>query len=65
VVGFLQGLLLRGERTEVTLTYHDDAVIAGLGLGAAVWAALLAAPFIALALERRRARPPRPPPPGA
>jgi hypothetical protein len=68
VDGFLQGVLL-GDRPgeEVVLTYHDDAVVLGLALGAAVWAGLLAAPLFALAVEgrssgRRATRPPRVPP---
>jgi len=40
---------------EVVLTYHDDPVMLGLALGAAAWAALLAAPFVALVLEGRSA----------
>jgi hypothetical protein len=65
VDGFLQGVIV-GEASprEVVLTYHDDAVMLGLALGATVWAALLAAPFMALVLERRstpgRAAPRRP-----
>jgi hypothetical protein len=60
VDGFLQGVVLpdAGAR-EVVLTYHDDAVTTGLVLGAVVWSALLGAPLLALALERRR-RPRRP-----
>jgi hypothetical protein len=67
---FLQGVVVTGaDPREVVLTYHDDAVILGLALGAAVWGALLAAPFVALATERRttRRRPTRsrPVPPAA
>jgi hypothetical protein len=51
VDGFLQGVLLPSSTREVVLTYHDDAVMLGLALGAAVWAALLGAPFLALALQ--------------
>ena len=65
VDGFLQGVVLPADGERVELTYHDDAVIAGLWLGVAVWTGLLAAPFVARALERRRARPPRPSPPDA
>ena len=68
VDGFLQGVLLGpGEHHTVVLTYHDDAVRTGLALGGAVWVVLLAAPLVALAIERRRraATPPRPAPPAA
>jgi hypothetical protein len=52
--GFLQGVIVPNEGShEVILTYHDDAVMLGLALGAAIWSILLAAPFIALLLERR------------
>ena len=69
VDGFLQGVVLPSGG-EVVLTYHDDAVMLGLGLGAGIWLVLLAAPFVALAIERRRraggaATPTRPPPPDA
>jgi hypothetical protein len=54
VDGFLQGVIVaEASPREVVLTYHDDAVMLGLALGAAVWAALLGAPFMALVLERR------------
>ena len=53
VDGFLQGVLLSTSTSEVVLTYHDDSVMLGLALGAALWSALLAAPLVALALERR------------
>ena len=57
VDGFLQGVIVDEERSrEVVLTYHDDPVMIGLALGAAVWGALLAAPFLALASQRRAAR---------
>jgi hypothetical protein len=57
VDGFLQGVLLGDDPAkDVVLTYGDDAVILGLILGAPVWAVLLAAPFVALALEPRAAR---------
>jgi hypothetical protein len=68
VDGFLQGVVVGAPGAEeVVLTYHDDAVMFGLALGAAVWAILLAAPLVALALERRSAgrrtmRPRRRPP---
>lgn len=74
VDGFLQGVVLPSSTREVLLTYHDDAVMLGLTLGAAIWSILLAAPLIALLLERRSAserlapgRPTRslPRPPGA
>ena len=52
VDGFLQGVLLPSSAREVVLTYHDDAVMLGLALGALVWACLLAAPLLALARER-------------
>ncbi len=70
VDGFLQGVVLPPGAREVVLTYHDDAVMLGLALGAGIWLVLLSAPFVALAIERRRreggaARPTRPPPPGA
>ena len=55
VDGFLQGVVLPSGTREVLLTYHDDAVMLGLALGAAIWSILLAAPFIALLLERRSA----------
>jgi hypothetical protein len=55
VDGFLQGVVLGPNAREVVLTYHDDAVMVGLALGAAVWGGLLAAPFMALVLERRSA----------
>ena len=57
VDGFLQGVIVARERSrEVVLTYHDDAVMVGLALGALVWASLLAAPLLALVRERRDAR---------
>jgi hypothetical protein len=56
VDGFLQGVLLPSSSSEVVLTYHDDAVMLGLALGALVWACLLAAPLLALARERRADR---------
>jgi hypothetical protein len=57
VDGFLQGVVVTRERSrEVVLTYHDDAVMLGLALGALVWASLLAAPLLALVRERRDAR---------
>ena len=71
VNGFLQGVLLGEGAAEVVLRYHDDAVIAGLWIGAVVWTLLLAAPFVARAVERRGARvrdgvtPARPGPPDA
>jgi hypothetical protein len=53
VDGFLQGVVVRGARPrEVVLTYHDDAVMLGIALGAVVWAGLLAAPLLALLFER-------------
>jgi hypothetical protein len=55
VDGFLQGVLLPSSTSEVVLTYHDESVMLGLALGAAIWSVLLAAPFIALVLERRSA----------
>ncbi len=62
VDGFLQGVLVTGDgRREVALTYHDDAVMVGLALGAAVWLVLLAAPLLALAAERRLRRRSAPP----
>jgi hypothetical protein len=54
VDGFLLGVLLPTPTHEVVLTYHDDAVLRGLAVGAVVWITLLAAPFVALAIERRR-----------
>jgi hypothetical protein len=75
VDGFLQGVVLGGTGDrEVVLTYHDDAVTLGLGLGAGIWAVLLAAPLAAVVVERgaargrsprRRATRTRPPPPVA
>ncbi len=74
VDGFLQGVVLGPSAREVVLTYHDDAVMLGLALGAAIWATLLAAPFLVLMLERRaaagniaprRSTPSRPRPPVA
>ena len=56
VDGFLQGVITREGSREVVLTYHDDPVMIGLALGAAAWGALLAAPFLALASQRRAAR---------
>jgi hypothetical protein len=57
VDGFLQGVIVaRDSSREVVLTYHDDPVMIGLALGAAVWGALLAAPLLALASQRRAAR---------
>jgi hypothetical protein len=54
VDGFLQGVVVTEERPRaVVLTYHDDAVMLGLAVGGAVWLLLLAAPFVALVLERR------------
>jgi hypothetical protein len=55
VDGFLQGVVLQAGTREVVLTYHDDAVMLGLALGAGVWLVLLSAPFIVLAIERSRA----------
>jgi hypothetical protein len=55
VDGFLQGVVVRGSTRKVVLTYHDDAVMLGLAMGAGVWVVLLSAPLIALAIERRRA----------
>jgi len=56
VDGFLQGVMVAQEGSaEVVLTYHDDSVMIGLALGAAIWGALLAAPFLALVFERRAA----------
>ena len=57
VDGFLQGVVLPSSTSEVVLTYHDDSVMLGLALGAALWSALLAAPFLALFFERRPSRP--------
>jgi hypothetical protein len=55
VDGFLEGVLVGpGDRRTVMLTYHDDAVTRGLLIGAVVWPSLLAAPLLALAIERRR-----------
>jgi hypothetical protein len=55
VDGFLEGVLVRpGGRRTVVLTYHDEAVLRGLAVGAAVWTAILASPLLALAVERRR-----------
>jgi uncharacterized membrane protein YfhO len=56
VDGFLQGVVLPSETGEVVLTYHDDAVMLGLVLGAGIWSVLLAAPLLALGLERRTRR---------
>jgi hypothetical protein len=58
VDGFLQGVVLPPGAREVVLTYHDDAVLLGLALGAGVWAVLLAAPLVALATEAHRSRRP-------
>ena len=55
VDGFLQGVVVRGSTRKVVLTYHDDAVMLGLAMGAGVWVVLLSAPLIALTIERRRA----------
>jgi hypothetical protein len=55
VDGFLQGVVLPPGSREAVLTYHDDPVMLGLALGAAIWLVLLAAPLIALAVERRAA----------
>ncbi len=64
VDGFLQGVIVAQESPqEVVLTYHDDPVMMGLAFGAAVWGVLLAAPLLALALDRR-ARPRRTDPAG-
>ena len=52
--GFLQGVPVRAGTHEIRLVYHDRAVELGLWLGAAVWAALLAAFLIVLRTERRR-----------
>ena len=57
VDGFLQGVILPSGTRDVVLTYHDDAVMLGLALGAGIWSVLLAAPLLALAFERRRRRP--------
>jgi hypothetical protein len=57
VDGFLQGVIVAREMSrEVVLTYRDDAVMLGVALGAAVWAALLAAPLLALGLQRPAAQ---------
>ena len=61
VDGFLQGVVIPSGSREVVLTYHDDSVMIGLALGAAVWGALLAAPFLALAFQRRAAHGPTAP----
>jgi hypothetical protein len=58
VDGFLQGVMLPSATGEVVLTYHDDAVMFGLSLGAGIWSVLLAAPFLAFAIERRTTRRP-------
>ena len=55
VDGFLQGVVLRPGARDVVLTYHDDAVMLGLALGAGIWLVLLSASFVALAIERRGA----------
>jgi hypothetical protein len=55
VDGFLLGVVLPTGARDVVLTYHDDAVIRGLVIGGVAWPVLLAAPVLALALERRRA----------
>jgi len=47
--------VLHAGAREVVLTYHDDAVMAGLALGSGIWLVLLSAPFVAFAIERRRA----------
>jgi hypothetical protein len=69
VDGFLEGVVLPSGTREVVLTYHDDAVMLGLAVGAGIWLMLLSAPFVALAIERRRregaARRSRPRPPAA
>ena len=54
VDGFLLGVLLPTATHEVVLTYRDDALLQGLAVGAVVWFVLLATPFVALAIERRR-----------
>jgi hypothetical protein len=54
VDGFLEGVVLPAETHEVVLTYHDDAVITGLAIGAVVWPALLVAPLVPFVFERRR-----------
>jgi hypothetical protein len=53
VDGFLEGVVLPTATRMVVLTYHDDSVMLGLALGAALWSVLLAAPFLALLFERR------------
>jgi hypothetical protein len=60
VDGFLQGVVLPSSTSEVVLTYHDDSVMLGLALGAALWSVLLAAPFLALYFERRHSNGRRP-----
>ena len=55
VDGFLQGVVLPSVTRDVVLTYHDDAVMLGLALGAGIWVVLLAAPLLALSMERRSA----------
>lgn len=52
----LQGVALPSGTGEVVLTYHDDAVMLGLALGAAVWSLLLGATGVTLVVARR-ARP--------
>lgn len=62
VDGFLQGVVLPpGGAREVVLRFRDAAVTTGLAVGGGVWAILLAAPLVALLIDRRRrATPPRP-----
>jgi hypothetical protein len=56
VDGFLEGVVLPTGTREVVLTYHDDAVMLGLALGAGIWSVLLGAPLLALAVEGRSRR---------
>ena len=56
VDGFLQGVPIGSGAHEIRLTYHDDAVAAGLWLSAAVWLMLASAWAISRGRERGRTR---------
>ena len=56
VDGFLQGVAVTAGKHRVRLTYRDDAVTWGLGLGATAWLLVVAGAAIALVMERRRFR---------
>lgn len=56
VDGFLQGVAVSAGEHRVRLTYRDDAVTWGLGLGATAWLLAVAGATSAFIMERRRLR---------